>query len=277
MAQWFVARHGEEEFRNAFNFAPRDIPRLVAALHIPDRLGEEGLMLFLMRLATPTHLKRAVRRTIAETLDRVLNVLVPLAREKLRLERFAAQAETFADAIERGGYRFWAFLYAVHGLPTQFLVLMAPNGMCMEVKSFPHMTGDRAMIREAQLNERLSDIGEYVYGFCDDHWVRGPYRAPEEQTEEDGIYEEETGDFSSLSNWDNLKLEELQAPIMDAMFKITELWRYLEHAHDIDDHSFARYYLVAALLTNAHTCLYGDDAALDFDLPTPTLENYLGT
>ena len=36
----------------------------------------------------------------------------------------------------------------------------------------------------------------------------------------------------------------------------------------------AKYYLVGALLTNAHTCLYGSQTGRYFNLEPPTLEQY---
>ena len=37
----------------------------------------------------------------------------------------------------------------------------------------------------------------------------------------------------------------------------------------------AKYYLVASLLTNCHTCLYGSLTSTFFDMDPPTLESYL--
>ena len=37
----------------------------------------------------------------------------------------------------------------------------------------------------------------------------------------------------------------------------------------------AKYYLVASLLTDCHTCLYGSSTTTFFDLEPPTLETYL--
>ena len=36
-----------------------------------------------------------------------------------------------------------------------------------------------------------------------------------------------------------------------------------------------KYYMVGALLTNCHTCLYGSQTTTFFDVPPPTLEVYL--
>ncbi len=60
--------------------------------------------------------------------------------------------------------------------------------------------------------------------------------------------------------------------------KITTQWAFLDFRKNLKVllQPVAKYYLVASLLTNCHTCLYGSQTGLYFGLNPPSIEEYLG-
>ncbi len=57
---------------------------------------------------------------------------------------------------------------------------------------------------------------------------------------------------------------------------ITSFEKYLDYSHQLKagNQPIGKYYVVAALLKNAHTCLYGCNTAEVFHAMGPTLEQY---
>ena len=59
--------------------------------------------------------------------------------------------------------------------------------------------------------------------------------------------------------------------------KITSLWAFLDFKQNLKIllQPVAKYYLVGALLTNCHTCLYGSQTGEYFGIDAPSIEEYL--
>ena len=59
--------------------------------------------------------------------------------------------------------------------------------------------------------------------------------------------------------------------------KVTQNFAYLDFKRNMKVllQPIAKYYLVATILTNCHTCLYGSQTSSFFDLHPPALETYL--
>ena len=59
--------------------------------------------------------------------------------------------------------------------------------------------------------------------------------------------------------------------------KIVQLFGYLDFKKNlkIGMQPVGKYYKVAAILTNCHTCLYGSQTSTFFNCPPPLLEEYI--
>ena len=75
----------------------------------------------------------------------------------------------------------------------------------------------------------------------------------------------------------NVKMSRLRIGVEWAFGQLIEEWGFfgLKKAQKIQQAPVSNRYRVAALLTNCHSCLYGNLASGYFDVPTPDLEAYL--
>ena len=75
----------------------------------------------------------------------------------------------------------------------------------------------------------------------------------------------------------NSKMSKLRVCVEWGFGKICRLFAFLDFKKNLKIllQPIGKYFLVATLLTNCHTCLYGSQTGKFFELDPPTLENYL--
>lgn len=75
----------------------------------------------------------------------------------------------------------------------------------------------------------------------------------------------------------NKKMSRIRESVEWGFGKIIQQFAYLDFKKNlkIGLQQVGRYYLVGAILTNCHTCLYGSETSAYFACPPPTLEEYL--
>ena len=75
----------------------------------------------------------------------------------------------------------------------------------------------------------------------------------------------------------NSKMSKLRVCVEWGFGKICPLFAFLDFKKNLKIllQPIGKHFLVATLLTNCHTCLYGSQTGKFFELDPPTLENYL--
>ena len=75
----------------------------------------------------------------------------------------------------------------------------------------------------------------------------------------------------------NRQMSEVRVSVEWGFGKIIQYFAYLDFRKNLKVllQPVAKYYIVGALLTNCHTCLYGSVTSSFFDMEPPTLEQYL--
>jgi nuclease HARBI1 len=158
----------------------------------------------------------------------------------------------------------------VHALKFQSVV--TPDGI------ISHLTGpwvgrrhDARMLRESGLYEQLE-----TYANCDGHpmhlygdpaypltsYILSPYKGSQVNNDE--------AEF-------NRRMSSVRECVEWGFGKIVSLFAFVDFKKNqkIFLQPIGRMYVVAALLTNCHTCIYGSQTSMFFNCPPPTLENYL--
>lgn len=77
----------------------------------------------------------------------------------------------------------------------------------------------------------------------------------------------------------NLIMSKFREPVEWSFGKVCVLFSFVDFAKNekLDLQPVASYYLIATLLTNCHSCLYGCQTSQYFSVPCPELEDYLLT
>lgn len=309
-----LENYTDEQCKFMFRFEKADISRLREALDIPSKIvcnngtvatGTEGLCVVLRRLAYPNRLddiSPIFKRPLYELsyiLSKTLDIIYDnnnhhistlnqpwLSQENLRV---------FADAVFMKGaplLNCWGFIdgtimpicrptkdqktvYSghkrVHALKFQSVV--APNGLVANF--FGPIEGrrhDSGMLREsglmAQLQTFMNQPDGTPYSLYGDpayplrpHLI-APYRGSSLSAEEQ--------EFNRL-------MSRVRVSVEWTFGKITSLFAFLDYKKNMKLYlqPVAKYYLVATILTNCHTCLYGSETGMFFGLNPPTLEEYL--
>lgn len=75
----------------------------------------------------------------------------------------------------------------------------------------------------------------------------------------------------------NARMSKLRVSVEWGFGKICQNFAFLDFKKNLKVllQPVAKYYLVATILTNCHTCLYGSQTSTYFDLEPPLLETYL--
>ena len=84
-------------------------------------------------------------------------------------------------------------------------------------------------------------------------------------------------DLTPLEQQFNTRMAKLRMSVEWGFGKVANYWAFLNYAQDLSVHKspIARYFLVAVLLTNCHTCLHGSETSRYFGLAPPKLDEYL--
>jgi hypothetical protein len=158
----------------------------------------------------------------------------------------------------------------VHGL--KFQSVLTPNGL------IPHLYGpvegrrhDAFMLSESNLLPMLARQHQacggqayYLYGdsgYPIREYLISPFRgrlSPEQQS------------FNSA-------MSKVRVSVEWGFGKLIQLFAFLDFKKNLKlyKQSVGKAYLVAAILTNAHTCLYGSQTSTKFECQPPTLRQYI--
>ena len=304
-----------EQCRTMFRFDKDDITILAQALRIPDKItcpnrttatGIEGLCIVLRRLSYPCRLedleplfgrsKVELSYIFNDVLDYIYSVHSHLLEDLNQSWLSHENLDQFANAIyERGGPldSCWGFIDGtvrpicrpqtnqklvynghkrVHGL--KFQSIAVPNGL------IAHLYGpiegrrhDAGMLRESRVltqmqrhmtapNGRLFSVyGDPAYPLSDGH-ILAPYRG---------------GAISRNQMLFNKRMSAVRICVEWAFGKVISLFAYLDFKKNqkLQLQPVGKYYKVAVLLTNCHTCLYGSETGTFFNVDPPTLQEYL--
>ena len=308
-------RFSEEEYTALFRFQKNDIMRLKDAMQFPEQLyayngtkaaGIECLCLLLRRLAYPNRLTdlSAIFGRNVEELSLLFNLAVEHVYRRFghlvgnlnhtRMMYSQANLRRYADAIYNKGAPLrncWGFIdgtarpickpsvhqkvvYSghkrIHALKFQSVVL--PNGI------IGHMFGpiegrrhDAAMLAESGILgilEQMSDEnGQPFYLYGDAGYplrpqILSPFRGSN-ITDQEKNFNKEMSKVRECVEWG---FGEIVTQFAFLDFK-KNLKLYLQPV--------GKYYLVATILVNCRTCLYGNITSHFFGLEPPILETYL--
>ena len=160
-----------------------------------------------------------------------------------------------------------------HGHGIQFQGFVAPNGLFIEMSGpYAAVTNDQSMFHRSQLYDRLCQVivwlNKYVYAFGDCgyqglHVLLVPHSPKPTMTLRQKRF--------------NRKMSRLRVSIEWSFGKITQLFAFCDYKKNMKLHKqpVGSYWLIATLLTNCHSCLYGNQTEDFFDMPPPSLEYYM--
>ena len=305
---------GDTASRNVYNdyrFRLEDLPRVIAALDPPARFrtnsratfsGEEGVLLMLRRLRSTAPLLDLVKesgRSITQISEAVRFMIEHVHSHHSHLidERaFIAWEDRFADfaaALRNTGValpnligfidgklqyvcrpgRYQHVLYSghkrVHGIKFQGIVF--PNG----IQPFPYgpINGNRHdsfVLSSSGILDVLrgcaNRLGQVHALFGDSAYPISPY-----------LYRMYKGVMSAAQAMFNRDMSPLRVSVEWGFGKIVALWPFLDYRkkHQVLLAPCGLYFGVANVLTNMHTCLYGNIVASRFDMEPPTMEAYM--
>ncbi|CAM9794182.1 unnamed protein product, partial [Choristocarpus tenellus] len=157
--------------------------------------------------------------------------------------------------------------HRAHGLGFQSVEF--PDGMIGDI--FGPMSGRRHnahILREGRLNYGLGKLGQgFQYQVYRDaaypvlsHVSRG-FRG---------------ANLTPARKAYNRELSRVRISVEWGFGKVVQMYPFVEFKKNLKLllQSVGMYYLVTALLTNAHTCLYGSQIGIYFDMPSPSVEAY---
>ncbi|KAK2566657.1 hypothetical protein P5673_009318 [Acropora cervicornis] len=287
-----------------FRFAKGDMKRLRDALQLPANYicsqgtiatGMEALMILLRRLAYPNRwcdLVPVFGRTISE-LSLIFNKISP-PHTVDNLDLVWLDPEAFADAVYEKGAPLtgcWGFIdgtprpiarpvrnqrimYSRHKRShcLKFQSVQAPNGM------IAHMFGpiegrrhDAFMLGVSGLSAKLRRFvqhngkpyviyGDPAYGITQN--IISPFRQAHLTDDEQEF---------------NTRMSKVQTCVEWGFAKICQNFAYLDFKKNLKIllQPVGKYYLLACILINCHTCFYGSQTSTYFNLEPPSVETYL--
>ena len=294
--------------RQHCRFVGPEIREIMRILRIPRTIrvrgtgrvftGEEGMLLLLRRLAgleNLHHLSHTFERTasaLSELHNAMLDHIYPFAKRALRLELWASELPRLADALaargcripsccgfvdgtlfkirrptegEDAAYNGWKRMHA-----TKYQAVVLSNFMIADFDGpYAGSVGDANIWRRSNMQERLGaivrDLGEVVTLYGDGAYpstdlLRRPFRG--DISADEGTFNEDMSKFRQAVEWIFGKLEQLWPFVGDKTRK-TVLLRQTGKED-----------VVAALLTNFHTCLCGGVTTDYLGIAPPTLQEY---
>ena len=305
---------GDAASRNIYcdyRFRLEDLPRVIAALDPPAGFrvlsgsvltGEEGVLLLLRRFgstATLLDLTKETGRSTTAICEAVAFMVEFMHNKHERLidERsFTAWENRFADfaaALSDAGVplpnligfidgklqvickpgRYQHVLYSghkrVHGLKTQGIVF--PNGI--QPYPFGPVNGNRHdsfMLTASNILNILSGcsnrLGQRFALFGDSAYPISPF-----------LHRMYKGVMTPAQAMFNRDMSPMRVSVEWGFGKIVALWPFLDYRkkHQVLLSPVGLYFGVANVLTNMHTCLYGNIVATRFGMEPPVLEAYM--
>ncbi|XP_031554794.1 uncharacterized protein LOC116291725 [Actinia tenebrosa] len=293
-----------------FRFQKNDMEHLLDCLQIPEHFvcsqrtkatGMEALMILLRRLAYPnrwcdlvpifgrpeSELSLIFNKVLDDIYDRFKHLLESLDLIWLDPQLFSQviydkgapleQCWGFIDGTPRPIARPTAnqrIMYSGHKRThcLKFQSVQAPNGLIAHMygpiegrRHDAFMLGESGLLNKLQRFQKPSGepyviYGDPAYGITQN--IISPFRGarlPPDQQQ-----------FNSL-------MSKVRVTVEWGFGKITQLFAFLDFKRNLKVllQPTAKYYLVACVLVNCHTCLYGSQTSKFFGLDPPTLERYL--
>ena len=297
-----------------FRFDKQSIHRLAAALRLPDTIhcpnrtvvdGTDALCILLRRFSYPNRLsdlepffgrpKSTLWMIINSTLDYIFEIHGHLLTN-INQPWIINNLQKYADAIHQKGAPLTNCFGFIDGTvrpicrPThnqrvcynghkrihslKFQSVVVPDGLIASM--FGPIEGRRhdcALLRESGLMEELDNAGLVdarglpfaLYGdpaYPIRNYLLCPFKGAN-LTEEQQTFNRMMSCVRESVEWE--------------FGNILTLFAFLDFRKNLKVllQPVAKYYLVGALLTNCHTCLYGNQTSRYFALPPPSLEEYL--
>ncbi|XP_069109973.1 uncharacterized protein [Argopecten irradians] len=304
----------DEQCLNLFRFSKDDLYIVCQALNIPMKItcsngtvctGLEGFCILLRRLSYPCRLedlRPLFGRSAAElsyifneVLDYVHNVHGHLLENLNRPWLSIQNLEQFAASIQRRDgplHNCWGFIDGtvrpicrpqkqqklvfnghkrVHSLKFQSIV--TPNGIVAHL--FGPMEGrrhDAALFRESSVEMQMrrhmtTRQGNTFVVYGDPAYPLTPHI----------ITPYRNGVLSANQMLFNKKMSAVRICVEWNFGKVLSLFAFLDYKKNqkLYLQPVGKYYKVATLLTNCHTCLYGSETSSFFGLDPPSLVSYL--
>ncbi|CAN7943582.1 unnamed protein product [Ixodes hexagonus] len=307
-----LAQMDSAVFKQQFRFNKEDLPALTSALRVPEVVttaqriavpGQEALCILLRRLSYPNRLC-----DLEEMFGRHSSTLSSVTTNMLRhltttfrgltadLSSHAwltrSSLEEFAEAVHAKGaplQNCWGFLDGtarpicrptedqrlyfsghkrVHTL--KFQSIMCANGIIVEMYGpYPGHRHDAGMLRLSGLCERLEDLVEgAVYTIYGDPayplrpLIQKPFMGARLSAAEVNF---------------NKRMSSVRQAVEWGFGKVASSFAFVDFKKNqkIMLQQVPEMYQAATLLTNCHTCLYGSQTSMYFQLSPPTLEEYL--
>ena len=300
----------EEEFKLFFRFEKQHISPLRKLLGLQDFYrsqsnltwtGDEGFCILLRRLTYPSRLCDLVpmfgchKTELSIIVNVMLNELFKMHNHRLNdIKQAWIRHEDYAQAIHTKGAcltNCWGFLdgtqghmcrpqigqqsvfnghKCIHSLKYQ--AIMCPNGMLAHF--FGPIEGrrhDSALYYLSGLDNQLSTVvGQNQQQLCiygDSAYALRTYL----------ITPFKGANITQIQHDFNKNMASVRVAVEWGFAKITQIFAFLAFHHNqkVFLQPIAKYWVVAALLTNCHTCLYNAQTAKYFDVQPPDIEEYL--
>lgn len=302
----------DDQCLSYFRFDKRNIRRLGDLLRFPDKIicenrttcsGLDALCILLRRLSYPNRLldlevmfgrpKSTLSLVISAALNHIYDTWNHLLSD---LNQPWIDFQIYSDVIHRKGAPLTNCLGFIDGTvrpicrPTanqrvcynghkrihsiKFQSLVTPDGMITNL--YGPLEGRRhdcGLLRMSGIMEKMEELNRHdrdglpfsIYGdpaYPLRNYLLCPYRGAN-LTEQQMLFNQSMSSVRECVEWEFGKLLSLFA-FLDFRKNLKVLLQPV-----------AKYYIVGAILTNCHHCIYGSQTSKYFNLSPPTLENYL--
>lgn len=304
-----IGRLTDRECKQYFRFNKCDLKELHKCLGLQRyyrcRQGTvyssfEGLCILLKRLSYPNRLCDLTpvfgrpKAELSMIVNHFLGVIFRKHNNRLRcVDQTWLDHERFAEAVWNKGApadNIWGFIDGTicyicrpskgqksvysghkrrHGL--KFQSVMCPNGLMAHFYGpFEARRHDSALYRASKLDDLIRNIrdanGAHLAIYGDAAYARQPHL----QTPFKGI------NLRDYQKEYNTQFSTLRISVEWGFAKLNNIFSFVDYASNLKVflQPVTRYYLVAALFTNAHTCCYGSQVSEYFGVRPPTLQEY---
>ena len=304
-----IASLSESEFLTQFRFKRSDMHALIRALRLKKMYtgsngirwsAEEGLCILLRRLCYPNRLADLVplfgrhRTELSHIINEMCNEIYHLHKHRLdTISHSWLNFDQMAEAIHAKGAcltNCWGFLdgsqmricrpeegqeavYNGHKRQHSFKFqsLMVPSGIITHFWGpFEGRRHDSALYFFSGLDEKISEVYDKdgnqmcIYGdsaYAARSYLLTPFKG---------------ANLTPLETNFNGNMSKVRTCVEWGFGKICGNFAFLAYHKNLKAHlqAVGKYYIVGAILTNAHTCLYGSQTGRYFLLEPPTLEQY---
>lgn len=312
MEDLFLARFTDLECKQLFRFHRAQLILLVNTLNLPEFFktntrvkvsATEGLCILLRRLAYPNRLSD-LRRLFGRSVSALSGIVDKVADHlfvnyRVLLQTFdqpwlVNNLQLFADQIHAKGSPLpdcWGFIDGTvrpicrpgvnqqasynghkrtHALKYQ--AITTPNGLIANLAGpFEGNRHDGFLFRESGVENEIRHFrgatGQRMYLYGDSAYALKPYMMTPFPTL--NITPDKT-EF-------NRNMSKVRQAVEWSLGKTIMLFAFVDYKKNQKLHlqPVGKYYVVATLLCNFHTCLYGSEVSEYFNIAPPTLANYV--